>query len=429
MTELEARGRTLKSWQTRIVAMGWMIYAAYYFGRVNLSVAIPQIREDMLLSAQQVGLMGSGFFLAYACGQLFSGYLGDRLSPRRLIFGGVLLSGLMNILFASTGVWELMLVAWTVNGVFQSTGWAPVIKLLSDWHRPEQRRTVAGIFATSYVAGNAVTWTLAGWLIVAMNWRAAFWVPALMMGACALVWLLLVRDRPEEVGFRELESAPSGHGGISSHRIPNVLDGLSRFWPLALAAVTGGFILYSLIIWLPSYFVEGLALGSGTAASLSAALPIAGIFGTMTVSWLIATRYAGREIRFAVGVYSCASALLALFPFVSSSVSGSLFLLILSGSILYGASTIITAIMPMLLSRNNETSTIAGFVDFAFNVGAGLAGVGIGALLDRYSWTAFFYALAGVGALTALLLLSFFFWEKRGKPAVKAAVAEPEPNR
>jgi len=282
----------LKSWQMRILTVGWVTYASYYFGRVNFSAAIPEIRDNLLLSSQQIGMLGTGFFLTYALGQMFSGYLGDRISPRRLVFAGMILSGLMNLLFASTGIWAVMFIAWTVNGVCQSTGWAPVIKVLSNWHRPEQRRKVAGIFATSYVAGNAVTWTLMGWIIVYTNWRAAFWIPALIMWAIALIWFVFIRDDPAEVGFEEQFSSNARHG------IPNILQNLKRFWPLAFAAVTSGFILFSLVIWLPTYFVENLSVNTGTAASLSSGLPIAGIFGTIAVSWLISSRFSGREVYF-----------------------------------------------------------------------------------------------------------------------------------
>lgn len=406
MSEILGINRCLTSWRIRIIVVGWVTYASYYFGRVNFSTAIPEIRENLLLSSQQIGMLGTGFFLTYAAGQMFSGYLGDRISPRRLVFAGMLLSGAMNLLFASTDIWALMLVAWTINGICQSTGWAPVIKVLSNWHRPDQRRKVAGIFATSYVAGNAVTWTLTGWIIVYSDWRAAFWIPAFIMWAMALAWFMLVRDDPAQAGLDEQSSSSA------SHKIPNIIHNLKRFWPLAVAAVTSGFILFSLVIWLPTYFVESLAVSSGTAASLSSVLPIAGIFGTIAVSWLISGYFSGRELHFGAVLYSCASFLLAFFPFVGTSVVSSLVILILCGGILYGAATIITTIVPMLMSRKHETSTIAGFIDFAFNVGAGMAGVVIGTVLDRYSWAVVFFALAGGGVLTGCFLFAFLKWEK-----------------
>ena len=142
----------LKSWQWRIVIMGWITYAFYYMGRVNLSIAMPDLRASLNLSSQQVGLLGTGFFLSYAIGQLISGHLGDRISPRLLVFVGMLLSTLMNFIFASVTIWGLMLVVWTTNGFFQSTGWAPILKVLASWHASEDKRKVAGIYATSFVA-------------------------------------------------------------------------------------------------------------------------------------------------------------------------------------------------------------------------------------------------------------------------------------
>jgi OPA family glycerol-3-phosphate transporter-like MFS transporter len=398
---------SLNAWQIRIVVVGWITYASYYFGRVNFSAAIPEMKSDLLLSSQQVGLLGTGFFLTYAIGQMFSGYLGDRISPRRLVFGGMLLSGLMNLLFASTSIWAIMFIAWTINGACQSTGWAPVIKLLTNWHSPDQRRKVAGIFATSYVAGNAVTWTVTGWIIVYVNWVAAFWIPALILWAFALGWFLLVRDDPAQVGFHELAAS------TSEHKIPNILQNLRRFWPLALAAVTSGFVLFALVIWLPTYFVERMGESTGTAASLASFLPIAGIFGSITVSWLVSNRLSGRELALGVALYLSVCPLLAALPYAGLSLMANFSILILCGAILYGAATIITTIIPMLMSRKHETSTIAGFIDFAFNVGAGLAGVVVGTVIDRYSWDAVFFVLAASAVFTGLFLAAFIKWEKR----------------
>ena len=40
----------------------------------------------------------------------------------------------------------------------------------------------------------------------------------------------------------------------------------------------------------------------------------------------------------------------------------------------------------MVLSDRQEISTVAGLIDFAFNIGASLAGVLIGAIVDTLSW-------------------------------------------
>lgn len=406
----------LSFWQRRIVITGWITYASYYLGRVNFSIAIPDLRENYGISSQEIGLVGSGFFLSYAFGQLISGHLGDRISPRLYVFVGMLLSTAMNLIFGASDLWIVMLVAWTINGFFQSTGWAPILKVLASWHATGQQRKVAGIYATSFVAGNALTWFLTGWLVANLGWRAAFWIPGIMMGLIALGWFQLVRDTPEDAGFPD--DAMQMFKDATKLRTqeaaqPNMLLVLRHFWPLVLAAVTGGMILFALIIWAPTYFVDTHGLGIESAATISILYPIAGTIGTLVISWLMAGPLCCKEIKSGAVIFLGVSVLLYLFPIVSISLMSSAILLVLVGSILYGVNTIITTILPMVLSDRREVSTVAGLIDFAFNIGASLAGVGVGTIVDKLSWSAMFTALS-VGAIsTSAFLALFAFWINR----------------
>ncbi len=412
MKKLHTHSPKLKSWQFRIVIMGWITYAFYYMGRVNLSIAMPDLRASLNLSSQQVGLLGTGFFLSYAFGQLISGHLGDRISPRLLVFAGMLLSTLMNFVFASVAIWGLMLVVWTTNGFFQSTGWAPILKVLANWHTSEGRRKVAGIYATSFVAGNALTWFLAGWLVANLGWRAAFWIPGGLMGLVALAWYWLVKDTPadagfdDQMGFADQTSSADTQGNSQ----PNMLHVLKRFWPLVLAAVTGGMLLFALIIWAPTYFVDTHGLKIAAAANISILFPIAGTIGTLVVSWLVAGPLCCKEIIFGALIFIVVAALLFLFPIFSHSLLISGALLVLLGSILYGVNSIITTILPMVLSDRQQISTVAGLIDFAFNIGASLAGVGVGAIVDKFSWSGVFNVLGLAAILTSSFLVLFAFW-------------------
>lgn len=415
MTKLRTAKTNIEFWQWRIVVMGWFTYASYYLGRVNFSIAIPDLRENLSISSQEIGLLGSGFFLAYAFGQLISGHLGDRISPRLLVFGGMLLSTAMNIIFGSVAIWGLMLFAWTINGFFQSTGWAPILKVLASWHTPERRRKVAGIYATSYVAGNAFTWFLTGWLVANFGWKSAFLIPGGLMGLVALAWFLVVKDTPQEAGFDNPRRFSDKTIQLDEQEISqsNILHVLNRFWPLFLAAVTGGMLLFALILWGPTYFVDIHGLGIDTAATISMFFPVAGTLGTLAISWLLAGPLCCKEIMSGAVIFFIVGSLLFLFPIASVSLLMSATLLVLVGSILYGANTIITAILPMVLSDHQEVSTVAGLIDFALNIGASLAGIGVGAIVDKLSWSAMFNILSIGGIITSAFLALFAFWIKR----------------
>jgi sugar phosphate permease len=191
---------------------------------------------------------------------------------------------------------------------------------------------------------------------------------------------------------------------------PNLLHVLRRFWPLVLAAITGGMLLFALIIWTPTYFVDMHGLGIGTAANIAILFPIAGTIGTLAISWLVAGPLCCKEIMSGSIIFIVVGGLLFLFSIVSASLLMSATLLVLVGSILYGVNTIITTILPIVMSERQEISTVAGLIDFAFNIGASLAGVGVGAIIDKFSWSTMFNIL-GIGAiLTSIFLALFAFW-------------------
>jgi sugar phosphate permease len=334
----------------------------------------------------------------------------------------MLLSTAMNLVFGSAAIWGLMLVVWTINGFAQSTGWAPILKVLATWHSTEQRRKVGGIYATSFVAGNALTWLLTGWLVANFGWRVAFWIPSVLMGVIALAWFHLVRDTPQDAGFIDPVwlAEETTNSRMQEDSQPNMLRVLKYFWPLVLAAVTGGMLLFALIIWGPTYFVDMHGLGIGTAANISILFPMAGTIGTLAISYIVAGPLSNKEILFGSVTFTVVGGLLFLFPIASTSLIMSATLLVLVGSIIYGVNSIITTILPMVLSDRQEVSTVAGLIDFAFNIGASLAGVGVGTIVDKFSWSAVFIVL-GIGAiLTSLLLALFAFWKNRlsGKSSI-----------
>ncbi len=69
----------------------------------------------------------------------------------------------------------------------------------------------------------------------------------------------------------------------------------------------------------------------------------------------------------------------------------------------------------MVLSSSKETSTVAGLIDFAFNIGASFAGIIVGIIIDTFSWSAVFLALAICAVATSILLMVFFLWLNRFK--------------
>lgn len=155
---------------------------------------------------------------------------------------------------------------------------------------------------------------------------------------------------------------------------------------------------------MPTYFVEVGQIGIGPAATLSALLPIAGIGGTLAIGWLVGKYLVGREVHALSGVLFGLALLFVVFTTLPPGLLTSTIMLALIGSLAYGATSLLLSTMAFVVGGSEETSSTAGLLDFAFNIGAGLSGADVGAVLDTQPWRTVFVLLGAVSFGAALLI-------------------------
>ncbi|MBC7255930.1 MAG: MFS transporter [Chloroflexi bacterium] len=374
----------------RIFALCWVTYAAFYLGRVNLAVAMPAIQTHFGWSKGTVGLIGSTLYWSYAIGQLVNGALGDRASARAFVGLGMLLSALLNLLFGSLGALGAMALVWGLNGWVQSMGWGPLVKTLSRWFSAEKRGLLSALFAPCYVAGHAVSWLLAGRLVSAWGWRAAFWVPGALLLGGAIFWALNARDDP---------TLPRGKltlwgQGPSPLRLGSVFRALGTpglRWGL-IVGFFSGMVKDALSLWAPTYLLEVQGLPLGVAAGWAAAIPFAGGAGAFLSGLVLHRSSHQREAPIVVGAASlvAAGAMGLLLLNGRTSPLGALAALTLSALGSHGMNALLMTSLPLRLGGEGNVSSAAGALDFISYVGGGLSGALTGYLLDGFGWPAVF---------------------------------------
>src|SRR6476661_6262311 len=83
-----------------------------YIDRVNLSLAAPMLKDELGISASQLGFLFSAFFWTYACFQVVSGWLVDRYDANWIIAIGFFL---WSCATAVTGVVHAFAVLFAVR--------------------------------------------------------------------------------------------------------------------------------------------------------------------------------------------------------------------------------------------------------------------------------------------------------------------------
>jgi MFS family permease len=147
---------------------------------------VPLVAEFQWSRALTAGALSVSTIVQGLCAPA-AGVLVDRVGPRRVILGGVVLVGGAAVLAATIQAsWQLYLYTGVVGALgIVGLGWVPMGVLLAR-RFPVRRGRVVGIAFSGMGIGVFVIGPLAQWLIVAIGWRGA----TASLGVASLVLLL-----------------------------------------------------------------------------------------------------------------------------------------------------------------------------------------------------------------------------------------------
>ncbi|MHC4191997.1 MAG: MFS transporter [Planctomycetota bacterium] len=381
-------------WRMLLATM--FCYLFYYTGRQTFGFAIPFIEEELGLSKTTLGYFGTALLWSYAIGQAVNGNLGDKYGGRLLMsLGAVLSCGFNWIVSFGVGFWSLF-IPWMGNGFVQSMGWAPGSKVLSNWWGHHERGRAFGLFMLA--AGTSSVLAFVTPLVVlkglGLDWRWIFRLPVLLLLTGGLVYYLIVRNRPEDLGY----DPPADPGG-EENELPNQNieeqsseTSLQRYktvlknWRFMAACIGIGFqssARYGLLIWVPVHFL-GTDWKNSEAAWISIALPVGMALGAVTGGWIsdkIFNSVRWKLISLFMTLAAIASMIMFFLP---RDHWAGIMVLFLCGFFAYGSQSAFWALCPDLLS-NRRAGTGVGIMDFFAYLFAGLVSPLIGRMIETHT--------------------------------------------
>lgn len=421
---------TFRSAQVRLFWLLWTGYAAYYLCRVNFAVAQPALlREFPQWSATQIGLIPSVYAVFYALGQFLNGQLGERFGARRMMTLALATAAITNLLFSLTSSFSIMLVLWAVNGYAQSAGWPLVVKVITAWTSREKRGLVVGLISTCYQVGNVVSWLLAGWMCSEIGWRAAFYVPSLILVPVAIAVGWRLRDEPRLAGHvapdeqATRQTAPTdapapatGDPGFSGAAVLRATLANRILWVLALAYFCMNAVRYAFMNWAVQYMADFHQRSIKASAFTAIALPLIGSVGAIFSGWASDRLFGKRRAPVcAIMLLGLAGVCIAFVQVPAGAWLAATALLGLAGFLIYGPDMLMSGAATADV-HPKAAAAATGFTMAMGATGAIFSGVGVGWLKDRVAgdWSLVFTVLAGLATTSALLMVTL--WNARPKP-------------
>ncbi len=228
-----------------------------YIDRGNLSIAASTLKDELHISAKQLGDLLSAFFYTYTAMQFIVGWLVDRFDVNRVLAAGFLL---WSVATAGTGFvhgFILLFMMRMILGVGESVAFPSCSKILAR-HLPEHHRGFANAFISFGLKSGPAVGTLgAGLLMAKYGWRPVF----IGMGFVALLWLpAWAKWMPRGPGVSRPVATKTGYLDILIQR---------SFWGASAGHFASNYLLYLSVTWLPYYLQREQHLSLSTMSKVA----------------------------------------------------------------------------------------------------------------------------------------------------------------
>lgn len=382
-----------------------------YLDRVCISLAAPFISGELRLTPLEMGTVFSIFAAAYALFEVPTGWLGDRLGARRVLFRVLTW---WSCFTAATGLVQNFSALVAVRfffGAGEAGAYPNMNRAIANWFPPARRGMAMGTVWMGSRLGAAITPPLVLFLMRAVGWRHTFQILGAAGILFAIFWRAWYRDRPAEklgVNAAERNLIASPRSAAGQHVPWRRILANPNLWALNLMYFTLGFTYYFYISWFPTYLVKhrGVAM---TDLAVFASLPLifstAASIGGGVVTDFLARRWGIAWGRRAVGMAGCAaSAILLVAGLRSPALVASVVLVSLAA----GASdfTLAASWSACADIGGNAVGAVSGTMNMIGNAGSALSPVLMGYLVQRTgNWDLTLYIAAVLNLAGVLLWL------------------------
>ncbi len=405
-------------WRLRICYSIFLGYAVFYFTRKSFTFAMPYMSADLGFTKSQLGILASILYISYGISKFISGVMSDRSNPRYFMATGLIITGVLNILFGMSNELWVFAVFWGLNGWFQAWGWPACCKQLNYWFDQSERGLWYSICSTSHNLGGAIIPLLAVFCAVHFGWRFAMYVPA----ACSIIMGIFLinrlRDVPRTLGLPSVEEYKNNTHVVApesiqtKHSLLSVRDILFKqvlnnkyVWIFSLSYFFIYVVRTAINDWTFFYLTEAKNMPDMLAGSGVTWFEVGGFVGMIAAGWGSDYFWKGNRVP---AMVICAIGLIAsLFGLMyvpENHVFLDMTLLALIGAFVFGPQMIVGLAAAEFVDKR-AASTSNGFAGTLGYFGAATAGYPIGIMIDSFGWHGFFVSLLVSSAVIFLMLL------------------------
>ncbi|EAZ2678295.1 phosphoglycerate transporter PgtP [Salmonella enterica subsp. enterica serovar Havana] len=387
-------------------------YLAYYIVRNNFTLSTPYLKEQLDLSATQIGLLSSCMLIAYGISKGVMSSLADKASPKVFMACGLVLCAIVNVGLGFSSAFWIFAALVVFNGLFQGMGVGPSFITIANWFPRRERGRVGAFWNISHNVGGGIVAPIVGAAFAILgneHWQSASYiVPACVAVIFTLIVLVLGKGSPREEGLPSLEQMMPEEKVIlktkNTAKAPENMSAWQIFctyvlrnknaWYISLVDVFVYMVRFGMISWLPIYLLTVKHFSKEQMSVAFLFFEWAAIPSTLLAGWLSDKLFKGRRMPLAMICMALIFVCLIGYWKSESLLMVTIFAAIV-GCLIY-VPQFLASVQTMEIVPSFAVGSavgLRGFMSYIF--GASLGTSLFGVMVDKLGWYGGFYLLMG----------------------------------
>ncbi len=363
-----------------------------YVDRGNLATAAPLMKDELKLSAGQIGLLLSAFFWGYMPAIPLSGWLAEKINPYRTLAIGLAIWSLATVVSGFVTGFVALVILRALLGLGESAALPCSSKLLAQ-HLPSHRLGAAnGLIGVGLALGPGFGTYAGGMLMAHVGWRWVF----LVFGLVSALWLLPWWAATRHASVAHVEDTslpPAPFAAIFRTR---------EIWGCALGHFSANYAFYFVISWLPLYLVKARGFSVSRMAVIGGLIYVVYAASSLATGWLsdrwMRAGASANRVRKTMSVASHLIVTASLFACALGDAHVAIVGLFCAG-IGFGPNTSTIFAIGQTLAGPRAAGKWIGVQNGLGNIAGILAPIITGAVIDRTGQFMWAFVIAGAAAL------------------------------
>src|SRR6516162_7356547 len=306
----------------KITFLLFLFMLVNFADKIVVGLAGGPIMDELKISPQQFGDLGSSFFYLFSASAIIVGFIVNRVPTRWVLLVMGLVWALAQFPMVGTIGLTTLFICRIILGAGEGPAFSVAVHAIYKWFPDEKRTLPTAILSQGSAFGVIIAVPALNWLIVNYSWHYAFGALGVVGLLWVVAWLLWGKEGP----LVEAGTSASSTSTASGSRIPYFQLLTSRTFIGCCAATFGAYWALSLgLTWFTPFIVNGLGFSQQQAGFISILPWVIGAAIVLLTGWLSQVLLArGFTTRGARGVLGAAhlvvgGLIIATLPYVQGA--------------------------------------------------------------------------------------------------------------